>query len=136
MAVRKLVQYAKYGSCDRKTPMPLEVSWIPMRVDERNSRVKPEILLTPEDVRAMINAAKNERDRALISVLFEAALRPSELLTMKVGSVEFKDNYCLISVCGKTGVKRIPLVASHRLLLDWMVKHPGGMNQTHHYGYR
>ncbi|MEM4521066.1 MAG: tyrosine-type recombinase/integrase, partial [Candidatus Bathyarchaeia archaeon] len=124
MAVRKLVQYAKYGSCDRKTPLPPEVAWIPMRVDDRDSRVKPEALLMPDDVKAMINAAKNERDKALISVLFEAALRPSELLTMKVRSVEFKDNYCLISVCGKTGVKRIPLVASHRLLLDWLMKHP------------
>ncbi|MEM2762555.1 MAG: tyrosine-type recombinase/integrase, partial [Candidatus Bathyarchaeia archaeon] len=88
------------------------------------SRVKPEALLSIEDVKAMINAAENERDRALISVLFEAALRPSELLTMRVGSVEFKDKYCLISVCGKTGVKRIPLVASHRPLLDWLMKHP------------
>ncbi|MEM0358300.1 MAG: tyrosine-type recombinase/integrase [Candidatus Bathyarchaeia archaeon] len=123
-ALRKLVQYAKCGSCDEKTPLPPEVAWIPMKVDERDSRVKPEILLTSEDVKAMINAAENERDKALISVLFEAALRPGELLTMKVGSVEFKDNYCLISVCGKTGVKRIPLVASHRLLLDWLMKHP------------
>lgn len=38
-----------------------------MRVDEGDSSVKPEALLTPEDVRAIINAAENERDRALIS---------------------------------------------------------------------
>lgn len=53
------------------------------------------MLLTPDDVKAMINAAENERDRALISVLFEAALRPSELLSMRASGVEFKDNYCL-----------------------------------------
>jgi len=122
--VRKLVQYAKCGSCGRNTSVPPEVSWFSINRSEKDSKVKPEMLLSLEDVKAMINAAENERDRALISVLFEAALRPSELLTMKVRSVEFKDNYCLISVCGKTGVKRIPLVASHRLLLDWLVKHP------------
>jgi len=44
-----------------------------MRVNERDSRVKPEALLKPEDVKAMINAAENECDRTLISVLFEAA---------------------------------------------------------------
>jgi len=124
MAVRKVVQYAKCGSCDRMTCMPAEVSWIPMKVDERDSRVTPEKLLSANDVKAMIVAAENERDKALISVLFEAALRPSELLTMTVGSVEFKREYCLITVKGKTGIKRIPLVASHALLLNWLQKHP------------
>ena len=72
----------------------------------------------------MMAVAENERDKALVSVLFEAALRPGELLGMTVGSVEFRDEYCLISVNGKTGVKRIPLVASHRSLLCWLQKHP------------
>jgi ribosomal protein L40E len=43
---------------------------------------------------------------------------------MTVGCVQFKDCYCLISVVGKTGVKRIPLVASFKPLLDWLEKHP------------
>ena len=124
LVVRKLIQYAKYGSCGRGAPVPPEVSWFNIKRSEKDSRVKPEMLLSLDDVKAMINAAENERDKALISVLFEAALRPGELLTMKVRSVEFKDNYCLISVCGKTGVKRIPLIASHKLLLDWLMKHP------------
>ena len=72
----------------------------------------------------MIGAALNERDKALLSVIFEAALRPGELLTMMVGSVEFKQDYCIISVDGKTGIKRIPLVVSHKPLLDWLEKHP------------
>ncbi|MGB9960347.1 MAG: tyrosine-type recombinase/integrase [Candidatus Bathyarchaeales archaeon] len=122
--VRKLVQYAKYGNCGRNTPVPPEVSWFSIGRSEKDSKVKPEMLLSIEDVKAIINAAENERDKALISVLFEAALRPSELLTMKVRSVEFNDNYCLISACGKTGVKRIPLVVSYKLLLDWLMKHP------------
>ncbi|MGB9960602.1 MAG: tyrosine-type recombinase/integrase [Candidatus Bathyarchaeales archaeon] len=124
VVVRKLVQYAKYGSCARKTPLPLEVSWYSVNEGEKDLRVKPESLLTIEDVKRMINAAENERDKALLSVLFEGALRPGELLTMTVGSVVFKDNYCLISVNGKTGVKRIPLVASYKLLLDWLERHP------------
>jgi len=43
---------------------------------------------------------------------------------MTVGCVEFKDGYCLISAVGKTGVKRIPLVASFMPLLEWLGKHP------------
>ncbi|MEM1587404.1 MAG: hypothetical protein QXX94_08180 [Candidatus Bathyarchaeia archaeon] len=81
--VRNLVQYAKCGSCRRNTPVP-ETSWFSINGSEKDSKVKPEMLLSLEDVRAMNNAAENERDRTLISVLFEATLRPSELLAMKV----------------------------------------------------
>jgi integrase/ribosomal protein L40E len=124
LTVKKLLQYAKCGSCHRKAPVPPEASWIEVKADDKDSRVTPESLLTAEDVKAMIRQAENERDKALIAVLFEAALRPGELLTMRVGSVEFKDEYCLITVNGKTGLKRIPLVASHKPLLEWLQKHP------------
>jgi len=75
IVVRKIVQYAKYGSCSRKTPLPPEVSWFSVNRSEKDSRVKPDSLLLLGDVKAMINAAENERDKALISVLFEASLR-------------------------------------------------------------
>jgi site-specific recombinase XerD len=54
--------------------------------------------------------ADNSRDRTMLHVLFEAALRPGELLGMSVGSVEFKRDYCIITVKGKTKLKRILLV--------------------------
>ena len=124
LTVKKLLQYAKCGSCHRKAPVPPEASWIEVKADEGDSRVTPESLLTAEEVKAMVREAENERDKALVSVLFEAALRPGELLTMKVGSVMFRDEYCIITVNGKTGLKRIPIVASHKLLLEWLQKHP------------
>lgn len=80
IVVRRLVQYAKLGSCARGTPLPDGVTWFNVNTSEKASRVKPESLLMLEEVKAMMNAAENERDRALVSVLFEAALRPGELL--------------------------------------------------------
>ena len=124
MVLRKLIQYAKYGRCDGGTPVPPEVSWIKLTVKGRDARATPEALLTHEDFEAMVKAADNPRDRAMLHVLFEAALRPGELLGMSVGSVEFKKDYCIITVNGKTGVKRIPLVASYMPLLDWLKAHP------------
>jgi hypothetical protein len=123
--LKKLVQYAKVGSCDKNAPTPPETSWFTVKSGkDKDSRVKPESLITPEELNAMISAALNERDKALLSVIFEAALRPGELLTMVVGSVEFKEDYCIITVDGKTGIKRISLVVSHRPLLEWLEKHP------------
>jgi len=124
LTLRKLVQYAKKGSCAKKTPLPSEVSWIDLCVKEKDPRVTPEKLLTSEDFNALIKATENRRDRAMTYVLFEAALRPGELLTMRVSGVEFKADYCLISANGKTGIKRIPLVVSSRPLLDWLSEHP------------
>jgi len=46
LTVRKLVQYAKFGSCGKKTPLPVEVSWFPVKVDGKDVRVTPESLLT------------------------------------------------------------------------------------------
>jgi site-specific recombinase XerD len=124
LALRKLVQYAKAGSCAKGTPIPSEVSWISLTVKEKDSRVTPENLLTHEDFNAIIKATTNKRDRAMVYVLFEAALRPGELLTMTTGSVVFKDEYCLITANGKTGIKRIPLVVSCKPLLEWLQDHP------------
>jgi integrase len=128
LTLRKLVQYAKCGRCDRETPLPPEVSWIRLTVKEKDARTTPESLLTPEDFKAIVNATRNRRDRAMVYVLFEAALRPGELLTMRVDSVEFKDDYCLITGNGKTGIKRIPLVVSCRPLLEWLQEHPERAN--------
>ncbi len=124
LTLRKIVQYAKRGSCAKGTSLPKEVSWISLTVNEKDSRVTPESLLTPDEFSAIVNATTNKRDRAMVYVLFEAALRPGELLTMFVGSVAFKDGYCLVTANGKTGIKRIPLIVSYKPLLEWLQEHP------------
>ncbi|MEM2778301.1 MAG: site-specific integrase [Candidatus Jordarchaeales archaeon] len=122
--LRKFIQYAKYGSCDRATSLPPEVSWLKLTRNDKDSRVTPETLLTKEDFDVLVKAADNPRDRAMAYTLFEGALRPGELLSMNVGSVEFKQGYCLITVNGKTGLKRLPLIASYKPLLEWLKEHP------------
>jgi len=124
VVLRKIVQFAKCGSCDRSTPVPPEVSWIKLTKRDKDSRVTPEALLTHEEFEALVRAADNPRDRAMVYTLFEGALRPGELLSMNVGSVEFKQGYCIITVNGKTGLKRIPLVLSYKPLLEWVKAHP------------
>jgi site-specific recombinase XerD len=124
LLLRKLVQYAKEGSCAKGTQVPPEVSWINIAIKEKNPRVTPENLLTQEEIVAILKTTTNKRDRAMIYVLFEAALRPSELLTMHTNGVVFKDDYCLISANGKTGIKRIPLITSSKPLLEWLNEHP------------
>jgi len=105
LVLKKFIQYVKCGSCGKDAPLPPEVSWI--RVHAKNdSTVQPSDLLTQEQVKKLIASAQNPRDKAMICVMVEAALRPGELLTMRVGSVEFKENYCVITVRGKNRNKK------------------------------
>lgn len=36
LTLKKLVQYAKCGSCHKKTPAPPEAAWIDVKADERD----------------------------------------------------------------------------------------------------
>ncbi|MCS7119944.1 MAG: hypothetical protein NZ952_01900 [Candidatus Bathyarchaeota archaeon] len=42
VVLRKLIQYAKYGSCDKTNPLPPEVSWIKLARQDKGSRMTPE----------------------------------------------------------------------------------------------
>ncbi|MBS7633839.1 hypothetical protein KEJ15_09570 [Candidatus Bathyarchaeota archaeon] len=42
LVLKKFIQYAKCGSCDRDTPYPPEVGWIKRRENGRDCRVKPD----------------------------------------------------------------------------------------------
>jgi len=123
LILKKLVQYAKTGTADKNAPYPEEVVWIPLNVRQQ-ATVTAEDLLTTEDIANILKNTRNARDYALLYALFEGALRITELLTMRVGSVEFRNGYCVLSVVGKTGFRRVTVVLAHRALLDWLNEHP------------
>ena len=77
-----------------------------------------------QEVQQIISKTTNRRDRAMFWTMFEGAFRPGELLNLKVGGVEFKENYVLLSTHGKTGNKRVALVVSFKPLLEWLHDHP------------
>lgn len=91
---------------------------------KKQDTVTSEDLLTLEEIEKILRNTRNARDQAMLYSLFEGALRPEELLTMKVGSVEFRNGYCLLSVNGKTGHRRITVVLAYRALLNWLDQHP------------
>jgi len=51
---------------------------ISLNVGKEDSKVKPESLLTLEEVKAIVAEAENERDRTLLQMFFEGAFRPGE----------------------------------------------------------
>jgi len=104
---------------------PKEVSWIKTNI-KRSQEKTPTELLTKQDVLKMVSAAKNIRDKALIMLLYESGGRISEIGTMRIKDVEFRENYGLVTLRGKTGIRKVPIVSSLPYLQNWINNHPLG----------
>ena len=64
---------------------PRKVRWLKSSGDA--TRIKePEQLLNHEEILEMIRCAKNPRDKAIISFLYESGARVSEMMSMKIKS--------------------------------------------------
>jgi len=99
------------------------VRWIKTGSKLSNEKI-PDALLTEEEVKKAIGACRNSRDRALLSALWESGCRVSELLTLHIGHVAIEETITRITVHGKTGMRRIPLLDSTPYLVEWLDDHP------------
>jgi len=108
---------------DAKGEYPEQVAWI--KVDTKRSSGKlPSDLLTKDDVEAQIDACHNARDAALIALLYETGARIGELIDVTVGDIEDRKHGMKITIDGKTGSRRLPLVESVPHLNRWLSEHP------------
>jgi len=83
-------------------------------------------LLTYDEMQALLEACRNPRDKALISVQFEAGCRPYELEALTVGDVFDSEHSTGIHVDGKEGERAVHLIVSVPYLQGWLNNHPGG----------
>ena len=102
---------------------PKETAWIQTN-HNGNSGKLPQDLLTKEDVEAQIEACHNPRDKALVAILWETGARIGELIDVTVGDVEDRKHGKKITIDGKTGSRRLPLVESVPYLNKWLNEHP------------
>lgn len=69
------------------------------------------VVLSVEEVRAILKAAPNERDRAILEVLYGCGLRVSEVCSLKISEVYLKDMF--VKVIGKGSKERlVPMAPS------------------------
>jgi integrase len=110
--------YSKNGSSEKAERILSVIKVGPTR------KTLPKEILSPSEIRRMIEACDNPRDRALVHVLYESGARSGELLNMKIGDVEFDQYGAVIRVCGKTGPRRLRLIESVPDLQLWLSMHP------------
>ncbi|ADC64369.1 integrase family protein [Ferroglobus placidus DSM 10642] len=108
---------------------PEAVKWIKTSSKSRKDKL-PEKILTEDDVKKLIDAADNPRDKALIALLWETGARISEIYNLKIG--DFQDHvYGLqIVIRGKTGARRLPLIESVPYVRAWLNMHPERDNKN------
>ena len=97
-----------------------------VRINPRpNGRIKPDSMITQDEVRRMIDSATNARDRALISKLYDSGCRIGEIATLRIRDVGF-DNYgAVLKVTGKTGFRNVRIIGdSVTYMRAWLDNHP------------
>jgi len=118
VAIKKFYKWLR-GSED----YPEEVKWIKTSVKNSNNRL-PEELLTEEEIKKLIESCGHPRDKALVSLLYESGCRIGELCSLTMKNVSFDEYGAQIIVSGKTGMRRIRIIASTPYLASWMGLHP------------
>jgi site-specific recombinase XerD len=84
-----------------------------------------EMLLSEDDIKKLIEACQNSRDRAIIAMLYEGGFRMGEIATLRWDQVEFNDWNVVINVNFKTNKPRyIPLVMARSYLAQWKQDYP------------
>lgn len=95
-----------------------------IKFSNHQKRKLPEDILTPQEVKALIEAADNSRDRALVAILYESGARLDEIITLKLKNVEPDQYGAVLIVGGKTGQRRVRLIDSVPYIIQWLNDHP------------
>ena len=119
--LRKLYKFIR--NVPEKGKYPPEVAWYTLTISQSKTKL-PEELLTEEEMKRLILAGKNERDRALIATLCDSGARISEIGTMQINYVSFEKIGSKLTIYGKTGSRKILVIGCSPYLNTWINHHP------------
>lgn len=109
---------------------PDEVKWIIPKVSNGRKKL-PNELLTIEDIKKLADCTNNLRDRAFVLLLYESGARIGEVLNLRLKDVEPDKYGAKITLDGKTGQRKIRLIASTPALNLWLERgHPDKDNKN------
>jgi integrase/recombinase XerD len=109
----------------RKTDSyPPEVKDIRMNNKMVQTSKLPTDILSEEEVGRMIANCEHTRDAAFISCLYETGCRPDELGSLRLNHVIPDTHGFVLTVTGKTGMRRVRVCLFARILASWIDRHP------------
>ncbi len=116
-----LKKFYKWNKGNDET-FPDEVRWVKPKM-KGGKKVLPDNLLTEDEVKKMAGCADHPRDKAFLMTLYESGCRIGEMLSLCIKNVQFDEFGAIMRVSGKTGDRRVRVVASAPLLASWLDVH-------------
>jgi len=107
---------------------PDEVKWIIVKTRKFRHKL-PKELLSIDDVKKLADCSNNLRDRCLVLLCYETGARISELLGLKIKDIEFDKYGALVNLFGKTGARKVRVIASAPAISNWLLEHPRRNNK-------
>ncbi len=101
-----------------KESYPDIVSWIKIESDNRYKL--PEEMLNEDEVKQLIEACMNQRDKTIVALYWDTGMRLGELLNLKIKDIVLSDVVSYAMVSGKTGSRRVTLVFSVPYLANYL----------------
>lgn len=95
------------------------IKWIKAKVP-RVKLIKPDELVSWQDMEQAINTSKHERHRAFLSLLYDSGCRIGEILNLEYKDIYRDNNGARIYVEGKTGARILRLQRSFEYLLEYL----------------
>lgn len=124
--------YEMFGK-EQPRKYPDVVGWLYQRRKKINDRLA-KVIIPDSEIKAMLEACTEQRDRAIISVLRDSSARVGELTNLSIKDVNIMDigskdgkyrhNIATIKLCGKTGERINQLFWSVTDLRLWLLNHP------------
>ncbi|NJD54407.1 MAG: hypothetical protein FIB07_16280 [Candidatus Methanoperedens sp.] len=101
-----------------------------MQISKGKRTINPSDILTPEDIKKLINVATIERDRCIVATLFESGLRIGELLSLTIDMIESDDMKQEVTLhipniegC-KTGSRSVICLEIYGYVQEWLKCNP------------
>src|SRR3989304_5292027 len=102
---------------------PEKVAWV--RIKKVKTPIHEDSLLTPDEIKKLLDACQSPRDSSLIAILSESACRISEALNLNIGDLSKTDYGFKMRIRdGKTGARDIALISSVPHITRWLNIHP------------
>lgn len=125
IVIKRIMKYVReqQGKTFQNKQYPPEVSWL--NVSMKKARIEyPKELLTIDDVKSLSEGTFNLRDKAFILFLYESGARIGEVLNIKLKDIESDEYGLKIGLMGKTGSRKIRIIASAPAISLWIKNHP------------
>ncbi len=100
---------------------PDTVKWITL-TNKYEYKLESE-MLTENEITHLLNSCNNIRSKAIISMLYDSAIRVGELVNLNIEDVHNFGEYFSIKVSGKTGKRDVALIFSAPILNEYLNHH-------------